>query len=304
MKTAVSVSACWLAVLVCASAQQPPPAQTPTFRTGVDAVQLDVSVLDKERRPVRGLTAADFTVLDDGKPRQIVAFSAVELPALPAPVCRRSSRRRTRSARMSPATICPTDASSSSSSIRSSSASWCPDAAASPTRRASRRCARPRRAVVDSLGPGDVAAVAHTFYGVPQNFTTDKARLKRAIDTRPSARNSGRGPGRGGLQLRHVPRGGHHEGCARAARRAAAAKDAVLHRRAHPARSVPGRCNAYLEPATKEMVHATQLANVTVHAVDPNALETTNVHAGDDFIARPAPQRRPPRPGTGESRRS
>ena len=47
---------------------------------------------------------------------------------------------------------------------------------------------------------------------------------------------------------------------------------------------VPGACNAYLEPATKEMVNATQLANVTVHAVDPNALETTNVHAGDDFM--------------------
>jgi hypothetical protein len=46
---------------------------------------------------------------------------------------------------------------------------------------------------------------------------------------------------------------------------------------------VPGRCNAYLDPATREMVHATQLANVTVHTVDPNALETTNVHAGDDF---------------------
>jgi hypothetical protein len=31
------------------------------------------------------------------------------------------------------------------------------------------------------------------------------------------------------------------------------------------------------------MLEATQLANVTVHAVDPNAMETTNVHAGDDF---------------------
>ncbi len=50
---------------------------------------------------------------------------------------------------------------------------------------------------------------------------------------------------------------------------------------------VPGPCNAYLEPATKQMVNATQLANVTVHTVDPNALETTNVHAGDDFKPDP-----------------
>src|SRR5687768_18523808 len=85
MKKAVSMVAGWLAVFVCLSAQQPSPATTqlPTFRTGVDAIQLDVSVLDKDRRPVRGLTAADFTVLEDGKPRPVVAFSAVELPALP-----------------------------------------------------------------------------------------------------------------------------------------------------------------------------------------------------------------------------
>ena len=70
MKKTVSLLACWLAVFVCdpAGQQQLPPVQPPTFRTGVDAVQLDVSVLDKDRRPVRGLTAADFTVLEDGKP--------------------------------------------------------------------------------------------------------------------------------------------------------------------------------------------------------------------------------------------
>src|SRR5204862_1031847 len=51
-----------------------------TFRSGIDIVRLDVSVLDKERMPVRGLTAADFTVLEDGKPQPIVAFDAVDVP--------------------------------------------------------------------------------------------------------------------------------------------------------------------------------------------------------------------------------
>jgi len=70
-------------VLTAAAAdQQTPPTQT--FRTGVSAVQLDVSVLDNDRRPVRGLTAADFTILDDGKRRDIVSFSAVDLPPVPA----------------------------------------------------------------------------------------------------------------------------------------------------------------------------------------------------------------------------
>ena len=62
------------------SAQSTPPPTQPIFRAGVDVVRLDVSVLDKNRRPIRGLTTADFTVLEDGKPQPIVAFSAVDIP--------------------------------------------------------------------------------------------------------------------------------------------------------------------------------------------------------------------------------
>ena len=52
-----------IAVSVIASgrAQQPP-----VFRAAADIVQIDVSVLDRDRQPVHGLTAADFTVLDGG----------------------------------------------------------------------------------------------------------------------------------------------------------------------------------------------------------------------------------------------
>jgi VWFA-related protein len=52
-------------------AQQP----APVFRSGIDVVQLDVSVLDKRRQPIRGLKAEDFTVLEDGKSQRIVAVS-------------------------------------------------------------------------------------------------------------------------------------------------------------------------------------------------------------------------------------
>ena len=56
----------------------------PQFRSGVDLVYLDVSVLDKNRRPVKGLTPADFTIFEDGKPQAVSTFSAIDL-ADPAP---------------------------------------------------------------------------------------------------------------------------------------------------------------------------------------------------------------------------
>ena len=42
--------------------------QPPVFRSRTDVVELDVSVLDKNRRPVRGLTRDDFAILEDGQP--------------------------------------------------------------------------------------------------------------------------------------------------------------------------------------------------------------------------------------------
>ena len=71
------------------SPTQEPPRQV-IFRDRIDLVNLDVSVLDKDRRPVRGLKATDFTVLEDGKPQNIMAFLAVDVPEPeppPAMVC-------------------------------------------------------------------------------------------------------------------------------------------------------------------------------------------------------------------------
>ncbi len=42
--------------------------QTPVFRTGVDLVALDVTVVDRDGRPVVGLTRQDFTVTLNGQP--------------------------------------------------------------------------------------------------------------------------------------------------------------------------------------------------------------------------------------------
>lgn len=60
------------------NASGPPPVQAqtdlPLFRGGVE-LQLDVSVLDRNRRPVSDLTAADFTVRENGEGRPIRDFS-------------------------------------------------------------------------------------------------------------------------------------------------------------------------------------------------------------------------------------
>lgn len=67
--------------------------QAPTFRSRTDLVQLDISVLDKDRRPVRGLTAADFTVLEDGKP-QSVSITTPRQAGLLQGICSRNELRR------------------------------------------------------------------------------------------------------------------------------------------------------------------------------------------------------------------
>jgi VWFA-related protein len=53
-----------------AAAQQPPPQspQQPVFRSRVDLVALDVTVVDKDGKPVEGLKATDFVVTLNGKP--------------------------------------------------------------------------------------------------------------------------------------------------------------------------------------------------------------------------------------------
>lgn len=56
-------------------------AQTPpTFHSGIELVQVNVVVLDRQRRPVQGLSASDFILEIDGGTVPIAAFSEVALP--------------------------------------------------------------------------------------------------------------------------------------------------------------------------------------------------------------------------------
>lgn len=170
-----------IVVALAAQTQTPSPnQQPPTFRTGVDIVQLDVVVLDKDRHPVRGLTAEDFTILDKGKPQPIVAFSAVDVPAPAshvAPWIREA----------------PLDVVSNGETHRLV-AIVMDDAYAKVEPDVNKRAKQIARNAVDQLGPGDLAAVVFTFLGRAQNFTADRSQLVQAIESYSPKMTGSMGP--------------------------------------------------------------------------------------------------------------
>ena len=56
------------------------PPQTPPFRAESELVTVDVVVVDRHGEPVRDLTAADFTVAEDGRPQSVQFFQPVVTP--------------------------------------------------------------------------------------------------------------------------------------------------------------------------------------------------------------------------------
>jgi VWFA-related protein len=160
-----------------AGAQQPPPPESSgqTFRSSVDVIEVDVSVLDKDRRPVRDLRQADFTVLEDGKPQKLVSFARLDA----------EEHDPTRSARMS---FAGTDIADNSLAERLGNGrlfAIVMDDMNIPADDAdivigARDTAR---RVVEQLRPSDQASVVYVNdAGKTQDFTSDKSKLFDAID--------------------------------------------------------------------------------------------------------------------------
>jgi VWFA-related protein len=322
MRSATFAVICLAAWSIGGRAHQLPSQPPVTFRAGVDLVEVDVSVLDKDRRPVRGLTRENFTILEDGKPRPVVAFAPVELAEREATPAR---------------------------------ASWVRDVAPDVTTNSLRPegrlvvimldwsirfqdhvlAKRIATAAVDALGPDDLAAVVFSSgfgnAGTPQNFTADRSRLLASIN-RPWAVAAisppvgpGRDPRNGNGVMIEDPEGYLAGDCQCRAcvpetigRIADAVRDVRGRRKTllfigtffraeeslqgpmsrqggaggflrspeiAPVR--PGACSTILDDAREQMVRSAALANLTIQTFDPLGLETqTNSPLGGSIEAQ------------------
>lgn len=87
MRTTLAVGLMAAALLAAVVAAQQPPAepagQPPTFRTGVGAVRVDVTVIGKDGLPVRDLTRDDFEVREGGVVQPIQLFQHQQITGDP-----------------------------------------------------------------------------------------------------------------------------------------------------------------------------------------------------------------------------
>jgi VWFA-related protein len=174
-RSAALVAGCLTVILTLSvTAQQPQPGQKPlVFRSAVDLVHLDVSVLDKNRHPVRGLTDKDFTVTEDDKPQDVIAFTAVDVPENPPKPVAWSGRA-------------PADVQTNEGAADPEGRLFVlllDDALIPPDPEALKNAREVAKRFIDRVTPADRVAVVFSQSGRNQNFTNDRARLMEAIET-------------------------------------------------------------------------------------------------------------------------
>ena len=233
---------------------RPGASQPPQFRSGIELVEVDVSVLDKDRRPVRGLTKFDFMVLEDGRPQEIV--SAVEIN-VPDPV-------------ETPATWMREVAPDVKANLASSDrliVLVLDDAQVRMQPAMNQAVKEIGRRIIDRLGPADLAAVVFTRDNSgAQPFTSDRSRLLRAVERFRAGFGGSSGPGDGStdyffksslLALKYVA-----ESMAEADQR----RKAVI----YVSPGVPAATKFKLE--FDAILREAQRTNVNIYSIDPSGL--------------------------------
>jgi len=163
-------------------------AQQPVFRTGTRLTVVDVTVVDKQGRPIEGLTAGDFTITEDGVPQTIslVAYQRMETNAAPLPPVPPAPPGRP--ARAAP-TVQPTISASAPGDVRYQNRRLLVlyfDLSAMPPPDQMRAYNAAGTFLNEQMKAQDLVAIM-TFEGgavrVRQDFTADRAALKEVVDT-------------------------------------------------------------------------------------------------------------------------
>jgi VWFA-related protein len=255
MRLLVSLAAAVVGAGIVLAAVQDP---APTFRGGVDLVDIDVSVLDRNRLPVEGLRASDFQVFENGRPRPIVTFAPVTLP-----------RRELPSAQWMVQTS-PDVVTNDLPATGRLVAIVIDQSIASEHIPIVRELAM---SSIDELRPGDLAAVLYTAFGVPQGFTADRRLLVEAIERPFGVLDPADAPERaeclcGACSLQTVAQVAESLEDVRQRRRVLIYIGSEL--RAFAA----GNCTGFLEPERLRALRALEASNMTVHVFDPTGLES------------------------------
>ncbi len=269
--------------------------EIPRFKSGVDVVQFTVTVLDKDRHPITGLTATDFDVLVDDKPVPLAAFAAVTLPDDPS---------------VTTASIAPVAADVQTNRLS-------PDGRlvvivmdrSIPDGQPMQAAHAIANAAIDRLGPNDLGAVVYTgavLRKFSQGITVDRQRLHAAANLTSvgavhelpnmpslSAAIASRGGQQTIQQVDSVPlastdRGGDCNcglcvlesltALAKALTGARGREKSILFvgsdiAIASRAQDAGDYCSAFIYPARDRLTRALDAANVTFHVVDPRRLE-------------------------------
>lgn len=171
MNRATAVVACIFVAAASLALRGQARAPQPTFKTGVQLVRIDVSVLDDKRQPVRGLQASDFTVLEDGKARPIRSFQPVDV----------ASATATASATPAMTPVPAHDVATNRLSDDTSRLILILMDRSIPPERPMIVARQIADAAVDAMAPGDLAAILTTGLLKPQNLTSDRAQLHKTI---------------------------------------------------------------------------------------------------------------------------
>ncbi|HEY0462019.1 MAG TPA: VWA domain-containing protein [Pyrinomonadaceae bacterium] len=173
----------FLVFSIAAFAQTPAPTppdkdDTDVVKISTSLIQVDATVLDKNGKIVKGLTADDFEIYENGKPQKITNFSFIELQPAKSNTTTEPVKRDKKSplVPMTPTNLRPEQ-------VRRTIALVVDDLGLSFGSVSKVKTAL-KKYVDEQMQPGDLAAIVRTGGGAGflQQFTSDKTILYRAIE--------------------------------------------------------------------------------------------------------------------------